>query len=1339
MRANHIRTAVALALSALAGNALAAPQAPHDFANGVTCNSCHIPFGGQAAALVTSAATGGDANSLTDANQGFTYAAFVGATVTFTSGANQGQSRTIADNTGTTIAWNGVNGVSGKQLPNPVAPGDGYTVSRPKNIQSTATGGTDISMTDTTQTWTPSLFVGGTLLFTSGANVNEVVTITASLSNSVQWATPLPAPVAPGDAYTLNQVSYEDIQVKCLACHNPNGRAPSTVRLHYSDVGAVGCGKCHDPHNLPGNSGYGLQQSPYGNLIRNDIRTPRGYNVTATYDPNGGVTRLVTADGKGVCQVCHTKTSIFQYGKAWPDSASHHNYQDANQAPQGCQTAGCHTHDKTFNTASQGAHFDATAAAYSDHGFTQACFRCHTSNGYRDYIGADGSPDNHLSGTFMTDGNNPVLYPYGPQKCETCHNGAADALDSVMFVSGFQYAGLNKQTAICAQCHQGRESTVSVSKSFAVALDTVNAKAVVELATTGNVDSLAGTTLLAAPGVAWTPSAWKAGTPAGNSFFVLFTSGAHLGAYRQIVDNTANSFSWKTPLASSVGANEKFVVVNAGLSGSMPLDTAVTAGFVNSHYLAAAAMLFGRDAKVAYEYPNPVTYTKTGAVSANISPKPANVVAPPGSPSYSPKNRHGVNYDDCTSCHNQHSLEIKVQVCGNCHAKEDGTPVATLDEIENGYQYGFWGDPDGDGMEEGIKPEIYGHLDQNGNRTGAYPDGILDVLFKGIQTYASTVMPDGAATYPICYKSAAYPYWFYDNGTGGGIAGNGVCEAGEAVNANQYKKFTPRLMRACYNYNLFMREPGAWAHNPRYAVELAYDGIADLTAALPCANQVGATTPNNGYSYRAQRTVSTRVTNGAIESSHFDAAGGPWQNAMFVGGGAVKYPCLRCHGAQQGFETYWSSADPFNQTAVEFQNGVTPVLGMQCYTCHTPKPGDADMKTLRDMTTDFAGGVRSPGHWGGGLLGPPSTVVLDGTKFSDKKSMICSSCHMGRDVNGVGVDQYLAGVWNDIDIPGSPFTGTSSISNNGGLIQVSGLPKYQGPGAWGTPNNWLFDAGKNTCLAVGRFVTVSGSANYNGTWSIASCTDGVATLNKAYVADEASVSWSAFAAGTRTIHDAQGGANVCGGNCGVGYQYPGKTYAGLKLHGAAKIDCIGCHQPKSSRHSMQVAEAAAAGGCNGNGCHNGIDATNYGAISNANRNLAMGGGYDGDPATTTLSAELTAFGNRLGAAINTYTLATVNRGFCLTGLPSHGQQLYYVPALGNNTGVCTPADIQAAKVWATAPFAWDAKLVRALYNLSMGWQDQDNGAWAHNFDYVAELLYDSIVDLGGDTTGLTRP
>ncbi len=47
--------------------------------------------------------------------------------------------------------------------------------------------------------------------------------------------------------------------------------------------------------------------------------------------------------------------------------------------------------------------------------------------------------------------------------------------------------------------------------------------------------------------------------------------------------------------------------------------------------------------------------------AANIAAKASNVVTPPGADMYTGLNRHGVTAGNCTSCHNQHTLEVKVE------------------------------------------------------------------------------------------------------------------------------------------------------------------------------------------------------------------------------------------------------------------------------------------------------------------------------------------------------------------------------------------------------------------------------------------------------------------------------------------------------------------------------------------------------------------------------------------------------------------------------------------------------------------------------------------------------
>ena len=48
--------------------------------------------------------------------------------------------------------------------------------------------------------------------------------------------------------------------------------------------------------------------------------------------------------------------------------------------------------------------------------------------------------------------------------------------------------------------------------------------------------------------------------------------------------------------------------------------------------------------------------------------------------------------------------------------------------------------------------------------------------------------------------------------------GDGKADKDEAKYPNRYKAWTPRLLRAAYNYQFVTKDPGAFAHNPTYAI-----------------------------------------------------------------------------------------------------------------------------------------------------------------------------------------------------------------------------------------------------------------------------------------------------------------------------------------------------------------------------------------------------------------------------------------------------------------------------------------------------------------------------------------
>ena len=78
---------------------------------------------------------------------------------------------------------------------------------------------------------------------------------------------------------------------------------------------------------------------------------------------------------------------------------------------------------------------------------------------------------------------------------------------------------------------------------------------------------------------------------------------------------------------------------------------------------------------------------------------------------------------------------------------------------------------------------------------------------------------------PIAHQATWYPYFFVVDHNDDGIAGEIESKA-----ANAYKTWTPRLLRAAYNYQNSISDPGAFAHDAPYIIQTLYDSIEDLGA-----------------------------------------------------------------------------------------------------------------------------------------------------------------------------------------------------------------------------------------------------------------------------------------------------------------------------------------------------------------------------------------------------------------------------------------------------------------------------------------------------------------------------
>lgn len=239
---------------------------------------------------------------------------------------------------------------------------------------------------------------------------------------------------------------------------------------------------------------------------------------------------------------------------------------------------------------------------------------------------------------------------------------------------------------------------------------------------------------------------------------VTFPSGKRIGS----LGREALCISCHQGRAST--STVSIAIRSAGLTDDdQPSDKLV---FVNSHAISAATP-FGSEAAGAYEY------------AGNI---------------YKGRYARGGDFFACMRCHDQHSLELRIETCHDCHTFEGVDPLAIRVNTT---------DFDGDGdIVEGIAREV---------------EQIQAALYGAIQAYATNV-----AGTPIAYDLGTYPYFFLDNNQ------NGRVDPEEAVASNRYNQFTPRLLRAAYNYNYAAHDPGAYAHNSMYIIQVLLDSLVDI-------------------------------------------------------------------------------------------------------------------------------------------------------------------------------------------------------------------------------------------------------------------------------------------------------------------------------------------------------------------------------------------------------------------------------------------------------------------------------------------------------------------------------
>jgi hypothetical protein len=385
--------------------------------------------------------------------------------------------------------------------------------------------------------------------------------------------------------------------------------------------------------------------------------------------------------------------------------------------------------------------------------------------------------------------------------------------------------------------------------------------------------------------------------------------------------------------ASTMDVNNS--IEEAGLTGE-PDTVGEELRFINQHFYAAAATLYGAEVMGGYQYSDAL---------------------------YQGQFDHVEGFDTCDDCHDPHSLELVIEPCATCH---EG--VETVEDLRDIRMAGSLIDYDGDGdMEEGIYYEL---------------ETLQQLLYANIQAYAANVVGT-----PIIYAES-YPYFFIDTD------GNGEVNEGEAIFPNAYNAFTPSLLRATYNYQVAQKDPGGYAHNAKYHIELLYDSIDALASSLgDDAVDVA----------QLQRD----------DPGHFNTTSDSWRH--WDEDGEVSARCSQCHTAE---------GLPFF-----IEHGVNiafePSDEMECSTCHN----DLAEFTLYELDS---------------VVMPSGVEISFGEGEGDN---FCLVCHQGRQ-SGVGIQSAIdsAAVGDDEVTPDLRFSNPHYFATGSALFGADAEGAYQYPG-----------------------------------------------------------------------------------------------------------------------------------------------------------------------------------------------------------------------------------------------------------------------------------------------------
>lgn len=190
--------------------------------------------------------------------------------------------------------------------------------------------------------------------------------------------------------------------------------------------------------------------------------------------------------------------------------------------------------------------------------------------------------------------------------------------------------------------------------------------------------------------------------------------------------------------------------------------------FINPHYATAAATWLGGYGQSGYHYDGR---------------------------DYAGRFFHARPVASCNSCHEPHTLEVQFESCTTCHEANNPQEIRIARQSYDG----------SGNTSVGIRSDISANADRLLSMIRSYSDEVVGV--------------------PMVYDGNRYPYFFVDaNGDGAADIVDGRPVA--------YNNWTPRSLRTAFNWKLVTADPGNYAHNPQYSLQLLYDSIEDLSDPL---------------------------------------------------------------------------------------------------------------------------------------------------------------------------------------------------------------------------------------------------------------------------------------------------------------------------------------------------------------------------------------------------------------------------------------------------------------------------------------------------------------------------